>query len=138
MTVITTDTDPATNRLPYWFSAGHLCIDWPFGAMYLLVPAAGIHFGWSPAQVGLVLTLQSVGAAFAYLPAGLLMDRLSERGRLLASTFFWVVMGYILASYAGSFWPLALLLAAWTAGRRARGASLILQSGLRDPRGPTT
>jgi len=111
MTAITTDTDTGTNRLPYWFSAGHLCIDWPFGAMYLLVPSAGVFFGWSPAQVGLVLTLQSVGAAFAYLPAGLLMDRLSERGRMLAATFFWVAFGYILASYAGSFWPLALLMA---------------------------
>ncbi|WP_425406441.1 MFS transporter [Hwanghaeella sp.] len=111
MTAITTDTEDGTNRLPYWFSAGHLCIDWPFGAMYLLVPSAGIYFGWSPAQVGLILTLQSVGAAFAYLPAGLMMDRLSERGRLLAATFFWVVLGYILASYAGSFWPLALLMA---------------------------
>ncbi|RVU35075.1 MFS transporter [Hwanghaeella grinnelliae] len=111
MTAITTDTDAGSNRLPYWFSAGHLCIDWPFGAMYLLVPAAGVYFGWSPAQVGLILTLQSVGAAFAYLPAGLMMDRLSERGRWLAATFFWVVLGYLLASYAGSFWPLAMLMA---------------------------
>ena len=119
MTAITTDTDAGSNRLPYWFSAGHLCIDWPFGAMYLLVPAAGVYFGWSPAQVGLILTLQSVGAAFAYLPAGLLMDRLSERGRWLAATFFWVVLGYLLASYAGSFWPLAVLMACASLGDAA-------------------
>ena len=119
MTAITTDTDTGTNRLPYWFSAGHLCIDWPFSAMYLLVPAAGVYFGWSPAEVGLVLTLQSVGAAFAYLPAGLLMDRLSERGRWLAATFFWVVVGYILASFASSLWPLALLMAFATLGDAA-------------------
>ena len=119
MIAITTDTDAGSNRLPYWFSAGHLCIDWPFGAMYLLVPAAGVYFGWSPAQVGLILTLQSVGAAFAYLPAGLLMDRLSERGRWLAATFFWVVLGYLLASYAGSFWPLAVLMACASLGDAA-------------------
>ena len=119
MTAITTDTNAGKNRLPYWFSAGHLCIDWPFSAMYLLVPAAGVYFGWSPAEVGLVLTLQSVGAAFAYLPAGLLMDRLSERGRWLAATFFWVVVGYILASFADSLWPLALLMAFATLGDAA-------------------
>ncbi|MEQ8443608.1 MAG: MFS transporter [Alphaproteobacteria bacterium] len=110
MTAVTEGGDGKL-RLPYWFSAAHLCIDWPFGAVYVIAPVMAAAFGWSPAQVGLLLTLQSVVAAVAYIPAGLLMDRVSNRGRVLAMTFFWVVAGYLLASTAGSFWPLALLMA---------------------------
>lgn len=117
MTVVANDT--AHNRLPYLFSAGHMCIDWPFGGAYLIVPAAGAAFGWTPAQVGFVLTAQSVAAAIAYVPSGLLMDRLSERGRLLAATFFWVVIGYALASTANSIWALAGLMALATIGDAA-------------------
>ena len=117
MTAIAKDQRP--DRLPYLFSAGHLCIDWPFGAVYLIVPAAGAAFGWSPAEVGLVITIQSVIASLAYIPAGLLMDRLQERGRILALTFLWVVVGYALASFADSLWMLAGLLAIASIGDAA-------------------
>lgn len=118
MTAISTPT-PVRDRLPYWFSAGHLCIDWPFGAIYLIAPVAGAEFGWSSAQIGLLLTIQSIGAALAYLPAGKLMDTMSNRGRLLTTTFFWVIVGYMLASYAQGFWPLALLMAIASMGDAA-------------------
>ncbi|MEQ8829095.1 MAG: MFS transporter [Alphaproteobacteria bacterium] len=118
MAAIQSDAAPR-DRLPYWFSAGHLCIDWPFGALYMIAPAAGLSFGWSPAQVGLLLTIQSIGASLAYLPAGLLMDRVSNRGRILMSTFFWVSFGYILASYAQGFWPLAIMMAVASMGDAA-------------------
>lgn len=67
-----------------------------------------------PAEVGLLFTLFSVGGALAYVPAGLLADRVSNRGRLLVGTFFWVALGYALAALAPGFWSLAILLA--TAG----------------------
>jgi len=117
MTVLTNDSP--RDRLPYWFSAAHMCIDWPFGAIYVIAPVMAASFGWSPAQVGLLLTLQSIVAALAYIPAGLLMDRVVNRGRVLAMTFFWVVAGYLLASTAGSFWPLAFLMAAAAIGDAA-------------------
>ena len=65
----------------------------------------------SPAEVGLLITIHSVGAAAAYLPAGVLADRVADRGRLLLVTFWWVAIGYVLAALAPGFWTLALLLA---------------------------
>lgn len=110
---------PRQDRLAYLFSAGHCCIDWPFGAMYLIAPAIGSSFGWSAWEVGLLLTLQSLGAAIAYLPAGIFMDRLSERGKWLTITFFWAALGYILASYTNGYWALAAFMAFAAAGDAA-------------------
>ncbi len=92
-------------------SFGHLCIDWPFGAVYLIAPAIAADLGLSAPQVGLLLTMQSLGGAIAYLPAGILADRVSDRGRWIAVTFFWVVMGYLFASMSEGFWFLGLMMA---------------------------
>lgn len=97
--------------LTAWFAAGHFAIDWPIAGLWLIVPTAGLHMDLSPAEVGLLFTLFSVGGALAYVPAGLLADRVSNRGRLLVGTFFWVVLGYALAALAPGFWSLAILLA---------------------------
>ncbi len=93
------------------FSLGHLANDWAPGAVWLLTPAIAVSLALSPAEVGLLLTIHSVGAAAAYLPAGVLADRVSDRGRLLLVTFWWVAIGYFLAALAPGFWTLALLLA---------------------------
>ncbi len=94
-----------------WFAAGHFAIDWPIAALWLIVPTAGLSMDLSPAEIGLLFTLFSVGGALAYLPAGIIADRVSNRGRLLVGTFFWVVVGYALAAVAPGFWSLAILLA---------------------------
>jgi len=94
-----------------WFSLGHFANDWPICSLWLIVPTAGIAMDLSPAEVGLLFTIFSVGAALAYLPAGILADHASNRGRLLVATFCWVSVGYVLASFAPGFWTLALLLA---------------------------
>jgi len=82
------------------FATGHLANDWAPAAIWLLAPAFAVAFDLSPAELGLLLTIHSVGAALAYVPAGLLADRLSDRGRLLLFTFWWVGAGYLLASLA--------------------------------------
>lgn len=112
-------TTPPRDRLPYWFSAGHLCIDFPIGAIYVIAPVVALAFGWSPADVGLLLMVQSIVSSLAYPPAGMLMDRVRRRGLLLAMTFFWVAAGYFLASFADGFWMLAILLAAAAIGDAA-------------------
>ena len=94
-----------------WFSLGHLANDWPVASLWLIVPTAGIAMELSPAEVGLLFTICNVGGALAYLPAGILADHVSNRGRLLAATFWWVAVGYLLAAMAPGFWSLALLLA---------------------------
>ncbi|MGO1118587.1 MFS transporter [Rhodovibrionaceae bacterium A322] len=94
-----------------WFMLGHFANDWPVGALWLIVPAVGIVMDLSPTEVGLLFTICNVGAALAYLPAGILTDHVSNRGRLLLFTFWWVGIGYLLASMAPDFWSLAILLA---------------------------
>jgi len=92
------------------FPLGHLANDWAPSAIWLLAPAIALAMDLDPAEVGLLITLHSIGAALAYLPAGLLGDQLRRRGLLLAGTFWWVAIGYVIAASAPSFWPLALAL----------------------------
>ena len=90
---------------------GHLANDWAPAAVWLLAPAIGLAFDLKPSQVGLLLSLHAVGASLAYFPAGILADRVRHQGRLLLTTFWWVTLGYLLASQAPGFWSLAVLLA---------------------------
>jgi len=94
-----------------WFALGHLANDWPIAGLWLIVPAAGLAMDLSPTEVGLLFTLFSIGGALAYIPAGFLADHVSNRGRLLSATFWWVAIGYGLAALAPGFWSLAILLA---------------------------
>ena len=89
---------------------GHLANDWAPAAIWLLAPAIGLAFDLRPSQVGLLLTIHSIGASLAYFPAGVLADRMRKQGRLLVATFWWVTLGYLLASQAPGFWSLAILL----------------------------
>ena len=85
--------------------------DWAPGSIWLLAPAIGASMGLSPSDLGLLLAIHYMGAALGYLPAGLLSDRVSHQGRLLAFTFWWVAIGYFCASIAPGFWSLAFILA---------------------------
>ena len=80
-------------------------------ALGLLLGLLNAAMGLSPAEVGLLITITHVGAALGYLPAGVLADRVTNRGRLLLGTFWWVAIGYLAASFAPGFWTLALMLA---------------------------
>lgn len=102
-----------------WFALGHLANDWPIAALWLIVPAAGLSMGLSPVEVGLLFTLFNLGGALAYIPAGYLADHVSNRGRLLVVTFWWVAVGYGVAALAPGFWSLAVLLAVAGMGNAA-------------------
>ncbi|MGE4634868.1 MAG: MFS transporter [Arenicellales bacterium] len=93
------------------FVFGHLSNDWLPAAIWLLAPAIGLAFDLKPSEVGLLLAIHSIGASLAYFPAGVLADRTRLQGRLLLGTFWWVALGYLLASTAPGFWSLAILLA---------------------------
>ncbi len=93
------------------FILGHFAIDWAPTAVWLVVPAIAVAMNLSPAEVGLMFTIHSAGAALAFLPAGTLADRVANRGRLLLLTFWWVAAGYAVASFAPGYWSIALLLA---------------------------
>ncbi|MDQ0322851.1 FSR family fosmidomycin resistance protein-like MFS transporter [Pararhizobium capsulatum DSM 1112] len=102
-----------------WFALGHLANDWPISSLWLIAPTAGIAMGLTPTDVGLLFTIFNVGGALAYLPAGILADHASNRGRLLVATFWWVTVGCGLAAFAPGYWGLALLLAVAGMGNAA-------------------
>lgn len=93
------------------FSIGHLANDFVPIGMYLLIPGFGTAMGLSPAEIGLLFMIHSLGSSAAYMPAGLLTDHVANRGILLALTFFWCGLGYLFSSFADSFWMFALLIA---------------------------
>lgn len=93
------------------FALGHLSNDWAPASIWLLAPAIALAMDLSPAEVGLLIFIHSLGAGLAYLPAGILADRVPNQGRLLLATFWWVALGYLLASFSPGFWSLAVLLA---------------------------
>ena len=92
------------------FPLGHLANDWAPSAIWLLAPAIALAMDLSPGEVGLLISIHTVGASLAYIPAGLLGDHLRSRGLLLAGTFWWVAIGYFAAASAPNFWVLAILL----------------------------
>lgn len=93
------------------FSLGHLANDWATGAIWLIAPAMAVSMGLGPAHVGLLVSIYGIGAALAYIPAGLIADRSTHRGGLLLATFWWVAAGHVLASFAPGYWSFALLMA---------------------------
>jgi len=101
----------ANRKLLVSFALGHLANDWAPSTIWLIAPAIAVSLALSPAEVGLLIAMVSVGAALGYFPAGLIADRVANRGLLLLATFWWVAIGFLVASFAPGFWSIALLLA---------------------------
>lgn len=101
---------PSPRMLPY-FSLGHFCNDFAPCAIWIIGPAVAISMDLTPAELGMLFTIHSAGAALAYFPAGMISDHISDRGRFLLITFIWVAVGYFIASFAPGYWSLAILLA---------------------------
>ncbi len=91
--------------------AGHLANDWVAGTLWLLAPAIAISMGLGPIEVGLILTINGIGAGLAYIPAGIISDRSTRPGLLMLLSFWWVAIGYLSATLAPGFWGVTLLLA---------------------------
>jgi MFS family permease len=108
---MTEQTQTQAKRLPILaFCAGHMAVDWPHGAFWILAPAIAISFKMSPSDLGLMISLTAIGATFSLVPAGILSDHTSRRGPIFAATFLWVAVGYGLASLAPNFWALTAML----------------------------
>lgn len=101
---------PMKPNLLIAFSFGHCANDLVPIAMYILIPAFGTGMGLSPAEIGLLFMLHSLGGSLAYFPAGVAADHVANRGVLLAATFFWVGFGYLTASFVDGFWAFAVVI----------------------------
>jgi len=90
---------------------GHLTNDWMSGTLWLIAPAIAASMGLGPTEVGLILTINGLGAGLAYIPAGIIADKSSRTGYLMLLTFWWVALGYLCATLVPGFWAVTLLLA---------------------------
>lgn len=80
--------------------------------VYILLPLWAAEFSLTFAQVGLIRTAYTGGMAAFQIPAGLIAERVGERGVLVAGTLV-TAAGFVLAGFAGGFVALlAILLAA--------------------------
>ncbi len=107
-------TEPANRQHRFLLGAlflGHLSNDWVAGTLWLLAPAIAVSMGLGPAEVGLILTINGIGAGLAYIPAGVISDRSTRPGLLMLLSFWWVAIGYLSATLAPGFWGVTLLLA---------------------------
>ena len=98
-------------RLLSAFALGHFANDWTAGSLLLLTPAIAAAMGLGPTEIGLMLTINGIGGGLAYLPAGIAGDYTRRRGLFLLLTFWWVAIGYFIASLAPGYWSLTILLA---------------------------
>jgi MFS family permease len=92
-------------------SLGHLTNDWVAGTIWLLAPAIAASMNLGPTEVGLILTINGLGAGLAYIPAGIISDRSTRPGYLMLLSFWWVAIGYWSATMVPGFWAITLLLA---------------------------
>ncbi len=92
-------------------SAGHLANDWVAGTLWLLAPAIAASMDLGPTEIGLILTINGLGAGLAYIPAGIIADRSTRPGYLMLLSFWWVAIGYWSATMVPGFWAITLLLA---------------------------
>ncbi len=92
-------------------SLGHMTNDWVAGTLWLLAPAIAASQGLGPVEVGLILTINGIGAGLAYIPAGMISDRSTRPGFLMLLSFWWVAVGYLSATLVPGFWAVTLLLA---------------------------
>lgn len=99
------------NFLLTTLALGHLTNDWVGGTIWLIAPAVAASMGLGPAEVGLLLAVNGIGAGLTYIPAGIAADRFAKQGILLAVTFWWVAVGYFCATLAQGFWAITLLFA---------------------------
>ncbi len=91
----------ASHRSLYFpFSLGHFANDIVPCSLVVLAPAIALEMELNPMEVGLLLTLHSFGSALGYFPSGLVADSFRNRGNLLMLNFWWVGIGYLLASWA--------------------------------------
>jgi len=93
-------------REVWLISIGHGMTHWYTATFYLLLPLIGSELGLSYVQIGFIMTVQHVVGAASNLPAGLLVDRYSRKGLMMAASLFWVGFPYLLMGFTTTYWVL--------------------------------
>ena len=101
------------------FPTGHAAVDWGSAAFWLLAPAMALAMDLSATQIGVLFVMRQIGGGITQLPAGLIGDSISKRGRFLLATFWWVAVAQLLASVSPGYWLVGVFLALASAGAAA-------------------
>ena len=101
------------------FPTGHAAVDWGSAAFWVLAPAMALAMDLSATQIGVLFVMRTIGGCITQLPAGLIGDSISKRGRFLLATFWWVAVAQLLASVSPGYWLVGVLLALASAGAAA-------------------
>jgi FSR family fosmidomycin resistance protein-like MFS transporter len=104
---------PMSKRTLAVCSAGHTLHDGLSDVTYVLLPLLASAFGLSLAQVGLIRGAHRAAMAAFQIPAGILAERIGERGLLAFGTAL-AGAAFIALGYAQGFW--AILAALFFAG----------------------
>ena len=89
--------------------AVHFVHDGISDALYILLPAWSQAFGLSYAQVGVLRTAYSASLALLQMPAGVLAERIGERGLLAAGTIL-AGAAFTLLATSQSYFLLGILI----------------------------
>jgi len=101
------------------FPTGHAAVDWGSAAFWLLAPAMALAMDLSATQIGVLFVMRQIGGGITQLPAGLIGDSISKRGRFLLATFWWVAVAQLIASVSPGYWLVGVFLALASAGAAA-------------------
>src|SRR5215813_9721247 len=86
-------------REVWLITIGHALTHWYPATFYLLLPLIGSELGLSYVQIGSILTTQALCGAICNIPGGLLVDSVSRKGLLMATSLFWVGAPYLLMGF---------------------------------------
>lgn len=73
----------------------------------------------SATQIGVLFVMRQIGGGIVQLPAGVIGDSISKRGRFLLATFWWVAVAQLFASVSPGYWSVGVFLALASAGAAA-------------------
>jgi len=93
-------------REVWLISLGHGMTHWYTATFYLLLPLIGSELGLSYVQIGFIMTVQHLVGAASNLPAGMVVDRYSRKGLMMAASLFWVGFPYLLMGFSSTYWVL--------------------------------
>lgn len=109
MTAIASAPEAKSERsfLEVWIiTIGHSLTHWYPATFTLLMPLIGIELGLNPAQIGLIMTAQYAAGAISNLPGGVLVDSVSRKGILMATSLFWIGVPYFVMGFSSSYYVL--------------------------------
>lgn len=109
MTAVVSPSNSKSERsfLEVWIiTIGHALTHWYPATFFILMPLIGIELGLNAAEIGMIVSAQYFAGAISNLPGGILVDSVSRKGLLMATSLFWIGVPYFLMGFSSNYWIL--------------------------------